>query len=183
MKEHPQSQAASSPCKGEDQGGGLKFRRVDSELLRNAKELRKNPTEAEKRLWYYLSSDSLKSFRFRRQHPIDHYIVDFVCLKQKLVIELDGGQHALNQEYDAKRTDYLEKKGFHVIRFWNNEIVENMEGVYFKILQVLGVGELTPTPPSPLQGEGAERDCSLLKEEGVQRNHLLIIGKKKQSNV
>ena len=99
----------------------------------NARQLRKNPTEAEKRLWYQLRDKQLADHRFRRQTPIGPYIVDFFCPEAKLIIELDGGQHAENVDHDQKRTDWLEARGYRVIRFWNNEVFENMEGVLASI--------------------------------------------------
>jgi len=94
-----------------------------------ARKLRKNQTEVEKRLWRQLRAKRFFGFKFRRQHPIGPYVVDFVCLNEKLVIELDGGQHSETPEYDLKRTQYLENLGFTVVRFWNNEVMGNIDGV------------------------------------------------------
>ena len=79
----------------------------------------------------------LSGYKFWKQHPVPPYIVDFVCLKQKLIIEIDGGQHADAIEYDKKRTQFLESKSYSVIRFWNNEVMCNIEGVYETILKHL----------------------------------------------
>ena len=100
------------------------------ELLSRARALRKNQTDAESRLWRLLRNRQVAGAKFRRQVPIDKYIVDFVCMENKLIIELDGGQHAEAKEYDEQRTRELEKRGFQVIRFWNHEVLENMEGVF-----------------------------------------------------
>lgn len=100
-----------------------------------ARKLRKNLTEAEKKLWYYLRNVSL-GFKFRRQHPIGSYIVDFVCLEKFLIIEVDGGQH-FNSVEDKMRDIFLEKEGYKVLRFWNNEVLENSEGVLIKIKENL----------------------------------------------
>jgi very-short-patch-repair endonuclease len=94
-----------------------------------AKILRRNSTEAEKKLWKYLRSNKIKGLKFRRQHPFLNYILDFVCLEKKLVIEIDGGQHAINVEHDRERDLFIRKEGFNVLRFWNNEVLENIEGV------------------------------------------------------
>jgi very-short-patch-repair endonuclease len=94
-----------------------------------ARVLRKNQTNAEQLLWKHLRKRQLLGQKFRRQFPIEPYIVDFVCLELKLIIELDGGQHAEQMDYDQQRSLYLEQRGFKVIRFWNNEMFENIEGV------------------------------------------------------
>ena len=94
------------------------------------KSLRKTQTNAESHLWYHLRNRHLDGFKFRRQHILQGYIVDFVCLEKKLIIELDGSQHATQQEYDSQRTLELKKDGFKVLRFWNNEVLDNVEGVW-----------------------------------------------------
>ncbi|MEE9327212.1 MAG: endonuclease domain-containing protein [Cocleimonas sp.] len=101
--------------------------------------LRRDQTDAEKELWKLLRGKKLSGHKFRRQHPFPPYIVDFVCLKSKLIIEVDGSQHAEAVDYDNKRTVYLESQGFTVIRFWNNEIMTNKEGVYEVISKHLKV--------------------------------------------
>jgi very-short-patch-repair endonuclease len=100
----------------------------------HARRLRREPTEAEKRLWRLLARRQIKGCKFRRQHPIGPYIVDFVCLERNLVVEVDGGQHALES---AERQEWLETEGYRVLRFWNNEILENLEGVHRRIVQAL----------------------------------------------
>ncbi|MCE3046442.1 DUF559 domain-containing protein [Legionella sp. 16cNR16C] len=90
--------------------------------------LRKNSTDAERHLWYYLRANRL-GFKFKRQAPIGTYIVDFLCFEKRLVIELDGGQHMDSQIYDIKRTDWLRAQGFRVFRFWNNEVFQQTESV------------------------------------------------------
>ena len=94
------------------------------------KSLRKTQTDAESLLWYHLRNRNLDGFKFRRQHILKGYIVDFVCLEKKLIIELDGSQHAMRQAYDNVRTQKLQNDGFKVLRFWNNEILDNIEGVW-----------------------------------------------------
>ena len=97
-----------------------------------ARELRKNMTPQERKIWSFLRKRSINNLKFRRQYPIENYIVDFICHEKKLIIEIDGGQHnqERNKEYDINRTKLLESKGFKVIRFWNNEVWDNIEGVY-----------------------------------------------------
>jgi len=102
-----------------------------------ARNLRKNQTEAEKRLWYQLRRKGLGGYRFRRQAPIGPYVADFFCPAAKLIIELDGGQHDGRQAEDARRSAWLEDRGYRVVRFWNNEVFENMEGVMGEIEKAL----------------------------------------------
>ena len=103
-----------------------------------ARELRKTSTDAEKVLWSQLREKQLGGKRFRRQRPIGNYIVDFVCLEGRLIVELDGGQHQGSSDYDATRTFELNKLGFSVIRFWNNEVLGEMDGVKEAIVRALG---------------------------------------------
>ena len=102
-----------------------------------ARKLRANMTDAERRLWSALRDRRLQQFKFRRQHPLGPFIVDFACIEHRLVIEADGGQHVDNAE-DAKRTAVLESRGWRVLRFWNNDILTNTEGVQLAILEALG---------------------------------------------
>ena len=99
----------------------------------NARQLRKREitTEAEKLLWYYIKNKQIDNFKFRRQVAIGNYIVDFLCSEKKLIIELDGGQHNYdnNMAYDSNRTSFLERLGYRVIRFWDNDIFKNMNDV------------------------------------------------------
>ena len=104
-----------------------------------AKRLRGNPTEAEKHLWLFLRRRQLDGYRFRRQAPIGPYIVDFACFAKRLVVEVDGGQHARAVERDTARTRWLESKGFRVLRFWNNDVLENTVGVVEAIRRALTV--------------------------------------------
>jgi len=108
------------------------------ELTKNyVKELRYNTTDAEKHLWYCLRGKRLKGYKFRRQHLIYPYVLDFVCLKKNLVIELDGSQHAEQHSYDEKRTAFLQTKGYTVLRFWNTEVMQETEMVLNEILSAL----------------------------------------------
>ena len=103
---------------------------------RVARRLRRAATDAEKRLWRSVREMS-NEHRFRRQHPIGPYIVDFACPARKLAIELDGGQHAEQQEQDAARTQHLARRSYRVIRFWNRDVIDNLPGVLVLIRQEL----------------------------------------------
>jgi very-short-patch-repair endonuclease len=102
-----------------------------------ARTLRQNLTDAERRLWSRLRGRQLDGCRFRRQAPLGPYVVDFVCFAARLVIEVDGGQHSSRAEEDAERSSWLEANGFHVLRFWNNEVHGNLEGVLETIRRAL----------------------------------------------
>ena len=99
-------------------------------MTQRARQLRKNMTDAERRLWYHLRARRFLGLKFRRQQPIGNYIVDFVCFEKKIIIEVDGGQHLEQQaDYDAKRTSWLEGQGFRVFRFWNNDVLKDTDAV------------------------------------------------------
>ena len=117
-------------------------------------------TDAEQLLWRYLRHRHLFGWKFRRQHEIGHYIVDFVCTEAMLIIELDGGQHAEQVEYDERRTQYLQTVGYRVLRFWNNDLLANIESV----LEVILEAAAKPSPhPSPLPA--GERGSSAPESE------------------
>jgi len=103
----------------------------------NARALRKSTTEAETVLWSRLRQRRIGGFRFRRQAPIGRFIADFACFEARLVIEVDGGQHTERAEQDAARTRWLESQGFRVLRFWNNQVLREIEGVEEVILREL----------------------------------------------
>jgi len=105
--------------------------------MQRASELRNAPTDAEGKLWAYLRLKRLKGVRFRRQHAIGHYVVDFCSPEARLIIEVDGSQHLRQQEQDAERTAYLESEGYRVLRFWNKDIMNDIEAVAGRILEVL----------------------------------------------
>ena len=111
-------------------------RRTTPKGYERARQLRHEPTPAESKLWAYLRGNKL-GVNFRRQHAIGNYIVDFCSVKAKLVIELDGSQHLEQEEYDQQRTEYLEALGYRVIRFWNNQIMNDMNGVILSIIYAL----------------------------------------------
>ncbi len=118
-----------------------------------ARRLRKQATEAEKQLWWFLRAEKL-GVKFRRHAAIGAFIVDFVCFSHKLIVELDGPQHlsADAREYDAQRTAWLESRGFRVIRFRNQELDEEMPGVVERIRKMLEA----PPQPSPETGRGPD---------------------------
>jgi very-short-patch-repair endonuclease len=103
-----------------------------------ARALRRNQTDAERKLWSALRDHQLAGHWFRRQAPIGPYVADFVCFAKRFIIEVDGGQHAIGQDSDDRRTEWLTSQGFHVIRFWNNDVLQNIEGVCASILSELG---------------------------------------------
>jgi very-short-patch-repair endonuclease len=142
----------SSPLAGEEgaRREAVGRRGVRRSLLPVAKRMRREPTDAERKLWSILRAKRLQGWKFKRQQQIDHYIADFVCFGERLIIEADGSQHAENLA-DEIRTSYLERQGFRVLRFWNNDILTNPDGVATAILAALE----TPLPnPSPARGEG-----------------------------
>lgn len=96
---------------------------------RRARQLRNAMTEAEQRMWQHLRVRQIEGFRFRRQVPLHGYIVDFLCPQARLVVEIDGGQHALQSGYDAQRTAALERHGYRVVRYWNHEVLQHAEDV------------------------------------------------------
>lgn len=114
-------------------------------LLANARRMRHESTDAEQKLWRAVRGRRFGGYKFKRQYPIGRYIVDFVCLEERLIIELDGGQHALHEEYDSERTAYLEAKSFRAIRYWNDVLLKHTDEVLEDILRVLR-GGATPSP-------------------------------------
>lgn len=110
-------------------------------LLDNARRLRREMTDAEKRLWYYLRAHRFLGLKFKRQKPIGPYIVDFICTERFLVVELDGSQHQQQAEYDQQRERYLESRGYRVLRFWNHQILAETEAVLEQIQQVVRLAE------------------------------------------
>jgi very-short-patch-repair endonuclease len=110
--------------------------------------MRANPTDAEQHLWYRLRRKQIGNARFRRQFPIGHFIVDFVCLPARLIVEVDGGHHDVQAAADDERTAWLEAEGFDVIRFWNNDVLGNTDGVVERILEAVNL-RLDSPPPTP----------------------------------
>ena len=120
-----------------------------------ARSMRSEPTEAERKIWWHIRHRlALPKSHFRRQVHLGNYIVDFASHSLKIVIELDGGQHAEQSSRDAKRTQFLETEGYRVLRFWNNDVLTNIDGVLEMIQNSILA---TPTPTPPHKGEGKKR--------------------------
>ena len=117
-----------------------------------SRELRTNATDAERKLWHFIRNRQLHGVRFNRQVPIGPYICDFVARSAKVIIELDGGQHASAAAYDSARTDFLQGRGYRVLRFWNNDMLENAEGV----LQIIEQSLDDRPSPGPSRTAGGE---------------------------
>ena len=124
--------------------------RIPPEQRTFARALRKQLTDAERALWKHLRGDALQGSRFRSQFPLGAYVADFVCFEQRLIVEVDGGQHAESSR-DFERDAWLKSQGFRVLRFWNNDVLGNIEGVMHVIKQALSS---PPPQPSPVKGEG-----------------------------
>ncbi len=121
--------------------------RIKPNAVKNSRALRSKMSDAERLLWKHLYQRQIHGCKFRRQHPIGHYIADFICLDRQLIIEVDGGQHAEQEMYDQQRTAWLNQQGFTVLRFWNNEVLENIEGVMAVIWQSLDLETQPPSQP------------------------------------
>ncbi len=147
----------------------MPHRSVSPHTRRNARALRSDMSDAEHRLWYRLRAHRFDDRSFRRQFPIGRYVVDFVCLNARLIIELDGGQHS-EARSDAVRDAWLRSQGFTVLRFWNDDVLKNTEGVLQSIAEALrtiappsltlprkggGNGESIARKPRALRGESA----------------------------
>ena len=127
-------------------------KQASSAARRNAKVLRSGMTDAERRLWSRLRYEQL-GVKFRRQHPIGPYVLDFACLAPKLVIEIDGSQHLDQLAYDGRRTAWLQSQGFEVLRFWANEVLSQTDASVSRIIQSLGLeAPAAPTPALPQRG-------------------------------
>jgi crossover junction endodeoxyribonuclease RuvC len=118
--------------------------------------LRRDATDAEKRVWHLLRSRQA-SAKFRRQQSIEGYVVDFVSFEHRLVIEIDGGQHGDMDEYEQRRTRCLEANGFRILRFWNNDVMENPEGVFDTIVAAIREAGSSPLPLRERKGPVAKR--------------------------
>jgi very-short-patch-repair endonuclease len=151
--------SSPSPLVGEGLGRGGRSAAERASALGAAKHSRSQPTDTEHRLWQLLRAKRLSGWKFRRQPPIGSYRPDFVCHVAKLIVEADGGQHGPDR--DGTRDAWLQSQGFQIVRFWNNDIFNNEEGVLMTILSALEArvaapnsGTLAPLSPTPLpQGE------------------------------
>jgi very-short-patch-repair endonuclease len=155
-----------SPLAGE---GAERQRREAGEgarvLAKTARKLPSQMTDAERKLWFALKDRRFQSFKFRRQVPIGPYVADFLTFGSRLVVEVDGGQHAESAR-DIKRDRWLAENDFRVVRFWNNDVLSNLEGVLAALATELQntrhpTSRLRSTPPSPARGEGK-------KDEGAR---------------
>lgn len=142
----------------------------DPRPTKRAQELRNNATDSERKLWRHLSLRQLDGLKFSRQMPVGPFICDFMCRERMLVIEVDGGQHAESAR-DVRRTHILEEQGYRVIRFWNNEVLENIEGVLRVILQEVRARAPRFHSPLPLVGGEEPRSGEGLGESEPRRTH------------
>jgi radical SAM superfamily enzyme YgiQ (UPF0313 family) len=153
------SGASPAPASGGGDGGEGKAatppKPLPPEILANARELRAHQTDAEHLLWEILRAKRFLGWKFRRQHPVGQYIVDFYCDELKLAVELDGGQHAEQQAYDSARTRFLEAQGIHVLRYWNNQVLGETEAVLEALYQEATRRMPSPPAPPPPAGEGS----------------------------
>lgn len=122
-----------------------------------ARQLRQSSTDAEAILWYRLRGGRLGGFKFRRQHPVPPFIADFCCVAEQLIVELDGSQHG---DSDASRDEALRGAGFRVLRYWNNQVFEQLEDVLAEILAVLHGRTLTPDPSPTGEGRINQGECA-----------------------
>ena len=133
---------------------------MDKARLRQyARDLRKNGTDAERHLWYNLRANRM-GYKFKRQVPIGSFIVDFVCIEKRLIIELGGGQHQTNQVYDAHRTTELSQRGFQILRFWNHDVLQQFDIVTEMIYKALSPTLSRELAPSIVQVPGAGEGAS-----------------------
>jgi TrmH RNA methyltransferase len=163
---------------------GMGVAYLSERQVRRAPQLRQDMTEGERRVWQLLRERKIEGFKFRRQVPLGPYIADFTCMEARLIVEIDGGQHG--DERDARRDRWLSEQGFRVMRFWNNDVASNIEGVYQQIsgasqamgkdkdrespwarARVHSVGHPHPNP-SPVEGEGLKRAPSTYSSGGAK---------------
>jgi len=122
-------------------------------------------TEAERAIWQILRSHQMTGYKFRRQVPFSRYIADFVCHEARLIVEIDGGQHDRLSLREAERSGFLEHEGYRLLRFWNHEGLANLDGVHQTIADWLAGSP--PPQPSPIEGEGAQRQALPLDGGGL----------------
>jgi very-short-patch-repair endonuclease len=124
-----------------------------------ARRPRRDQTDAERELWFQLRDRRLEGWKFRRQAPVDRFVVDFICAEARLIVELDGGQHAEHAQADAERTAALKSFGYLVLRFWNNDVLANMTGVLETIVDSLKQSRVVPPHPGPLTDGEREKSA------------------------
>lgn len=160
MRDEAQTDSPLPPGEGQGVRAGAKARaemkppkNIPPEHIDFARQLRQSQTDAENLFWNLLRDRRLAGFKFRRQHPMPPYVLDFYCHEARLCIELDGGQHAEQPDRDSNRDAMLHAQGIHTLRFWNNQVLSETEGVLEAVWQALH--DAAPSPPPPLpQGEG-----------------------------
>jgi len=140
-------------------------------IIKTAKTLRKRSTDVEMLLWRYLRVRRMEGLKFRRQQPIGRYIVDFVCFEKKIIIEVDGGQHAIETKKDTERDEWLRSQGFKVLRFWNNEVLTNTQGVLPACAlhadrEEVRINCLSHPPLNPLPSREGKKRVKLPSREG-----------------
>ena len=135
---------------------GQTNKKITANQLQRA--LRREMTDAERALWQVLRDRQMNGLKFRRQHPFGAYILDFVCLETKLIIEVDGGQHNEHVTYDEQRSQQLMAAGFSVLRFWNHEVLHEIESVRERIWRTVLEFLPHPHPYPPLEGEGENEE-------------------------
>ena len=151
------------PLDGGGLGGGDASRYADRDVKKHpapgaharARDLRRNMTAAERRIWQILRSQQMQGYKFRRQLPIGRYIVDFACHEARLIVEIDGGQHDRSSPQEAARSAFLQNEGYRLLRFWNNDVLANLDGVHAVIAEELA--RITPTQTLPHRGGGLSR--------------------------
>jgi len=156
--------AKALPLDGGGLGGGDVSRRKSRDMKKHpvdgaharARTLRQNMTEAERRVWQILRSHRMTGCQFRRQVPIGRYIADFVCHEARLIVEIDGSQHDRSSPREAERSGFLQDQGYRILRFWNNEVLANLDGLHETIAAELG--RLTPTQTPPSRGRAPRRE-------------------------
>ena len=147
-----------APCKG----AGMGVRSI----VATARKLRRSSTDVERKRWHRMRDKQIEKFRFRRQRPIEKYIVDFICLEARLIVELDGGQHAESVAHDQKRSTFLHERGYRVLRFWNSEVIENIGRVLERLREALLLTRFNPTCSArcPLHRATVRQAASTLAE-------------------
>jgi len=162
------------PLDGGGLGGGDASANTSQEMKRylprgaaaRARNLRQNMTEAEIRVWRMLRAHRMNGHKFRRQVPIGRYIADFVCHEARLVVEIDGGQHDSSSPRETERSGFLQKEGYRILRFWNNEVLANPDGVHETIVDELAASP--PPCPPPSRGRGCSPTHRQYIEEKVK---------------
>lgn len=160
-----------SPCKGEAGRGSSDSQFTPTPVMtQRARRLRKDMTETEKKLWWRLRREQVSGLNFRRQHPMGPYVLDFYCPSIQLAVELDGGQHNFSaaQRKDEHRTNWLNAKGITVLRFWNNDMMGNIEGVLLEIMRIsqsLVLRRQTPSLTLPFAAGGNQQAPEVLLGE------------------